>query len=332
MFNLPIGTSNHHFRITNPVRLQGRVSTSDYFYRLADIASRVQEIDEMVAADRTVSHIFDNVFKTDEELRALASLAPESWWDTTCSSEVMNADRLLQYWHHYMAVRTHLHLALKSDISAECLYSYSACSQASEDLVQRYNSLRLRLPVGFFACRVLDLQVLTAAIFLLHTLDTSNVRQATRTLYSNAHDTKQSVMQLLEVMTVVSKRPGGDYAQDGATAIQSLMDLLNGEPSAPSETMTLTIPLLGRVHVRRKPNAFRKPSPASAEQSIEQAGITQLQTSVDADMPSTVPGQQNMGLADSLSWFVEIPDEFPFMLDDTSGMEQWPSFGVLDNV
>ena len=46
-------------------------------------------------------------------------------------------------------------------------YSRFTCQDACRNAVQRFSRFRHRVPSGFFVCRVLDVQVFTAATFLL---------------------------------------------------------------------------------------------------------------------------------------------------------------------
>ena len=49
---------------------------------------------------------------TDSELRAISSVAPAEWWSMPTAQ--LSVDHVLQYWHQYFTIRTHLATAMRS--------------------------------------------------------------------------------------------------------------------------------------------------------------------------------------------------------------------------
>lgn len=327
MFNLPLGTSMHLFAkdgdLTSP---DDKIVRQAYLCRLADLAAQVQGLDEMHAARRPDSELFERALKIDQQLNSLATQIPDTWLATS-TPDFASASRILQYWHHYFTVRAHLHLAMKDDESGRFAYSTMACTQASRELIQSYTSLRLLLPIGFFASRILDLQVLTAAVFLVNTCHRpSSPSQALLQQSSNNTPTAESLIeQLLQVMDAVSRQPGGDYARESAVAIRSLSELL----SNPDERTGLTfrIPLLGKLQVSRRHSNRLIPTHSTNTNNgtAAQTEILPLTTAScpknawqpQAGAPFASAGLDPMG---TLSWSMDFGGDFPFLSEDAAGV------------
>lgn len=88
----------------------------------------------------------------------------KSWWVENISE--LHAGQLIQFWHYYLTTRIHLHMAMSNDEHDQYSYSRQACTEACESMARRYWFLRRLLPIGFFICRIVDMQVFTAAAYL----------------------------------------------------------------------------------------------------------------------------------------------------------------------
>jgi hypothetical protein len=251
MFNLPSATKSYPPLHASVMSDDGSVNVQAYISRLTEIALSVQDLDNTPSSERPGFDQLAKVFAVDERLRSLAESTPVTWW--TPSMVYMTAERLVQYWHHYFTVRTHLRLALADDESGRFRLNYNTCLVASQTMTRRYIDLRPLLPAGFFACRTTDLQILTAAIFL--TFDRSRVDAASVQTNPQSNVSGILVEQLVEAMAMASQRAGGEVAVKAVVALRSLQSLMGGPPSpsdASPNKMTLNLPMLGKISVTRK--------------------------------------------------------------------------------
>lgn len=324
MWSLPLATVNYRLPKRPIVDSYGEVNPQSYLYNLADIASRVLELDNIYSSGRPLMELFNTVIGTDQELRSLASLAPKSW--RNINGFELSIDTLLQYWHHYITVRTHLQLALKYDECQQFAFNFISCLDACQELTRRYVSLRSILPVGFFANQVIDLQAFTATVFLLlasyrTTRNFSIFPQVDNSAISSLVD------QVIRTMRSATHRAGGNFARQAADALRSLSSLLQQSQSFESQKITLSLPLVGRIHVSRKPytakNVPTKPCPTPSEQLQKP---WQSITSSDGSTPTAqaMPAESSdLDLMNSLSYSMEISDDYPLLTDETLGTEQW---------
>ena len=310
MFNLPSATKSYPPLHASVISNNGSINLQAYIGRLTEIALSVQDLDNAPSSERPGFEQLAKVFAIDERLRNLAESTPVAWW--TPSTIYMTAERLVQYWHHYFTVRTHLRLALADDESGRFRLNYNTCLSASQTMARRYIDLRPLLPGGFFACKTTDLQILTAAIFLA--FDSGKVNTASHP-QSNISGT--IVEQLAEALSMASQRAGGELAEKAVVALQSLQTLLHGSPSDESQKeMTLNLPMLGKISVTKKADRAQTEQ-SSAAQPVD--GWQHYPVSADE-----IQLQDNGSLP---FWSMDVMDEdFDLMPDAISG----DNFGLPD--
>ena len=333
MWSLPIATINYPLPKLPVVDPQGQVNPQSYLYNLADIASRVLELDNIYSSGRPLTELFDAVVATDQELRSLASLTPKSWQKIYWSE--LSIDALLQYWHQYLTVRTHIQLALKHEEGQQFAFNFITCLEACQELARRYVSMRPVLPAGFFANRVFDLQAFTATVFLLLASYRTKHGSSTFPQAIDVSVTTGLVGQVVSMMGFAADRAGGDFAHQAVNAIRSLSSLLQRSQTSESQKITLSLPLIGRIHVSRKSYAARtvlkQPHPSPAQQP---QGPWQNTTSVTGPTPNAQAmsfGSSDFHSMDSLSYSMEIPEIYPFLTDETFETEQWLTWSGWDS-
>lgn len=322
MWSLPLAAVDYPLPKEPIVDSNGQFNTQSYLYALADIASRVLKLDNIYSSGRPLLELSNAVMSTDRELRSLASLMPQNWQKTHWPQ--LSIDALLQYWHQYLMVRTHLQLALKYK---ENLSNFSTCFDACQELARRYVSIRPILPAGFFANRVIDLQAFTATVFIL----LASYRTASSSGISpQAFDdnvTTGVVSQAVRMMGFAADQIGGDFAHKAADAIRSLSSLLQQPQSSKSQKIMLSLPLVGRIHVSRKPHAAsfvsEQPDPTP---SLQPQGSWQAAASSNASRSAAlaIPFESSdLCSIDSLTCSMEIPETYPFLTDEPFGSEEW---------
>lgn len=315
MYNLPIGTLSYHLPKQPITFIGGKMPFKAYILRMADAISGIQSLDNMLHDPALESEVLEKTLKIDSDLRTLASAAPKEWWNKKDGEA--STDQILQYLTKYFTARTHLWLALRADAKERYPYSYSACAEACRELSIRYVKLRTSLPTGFFMCRVLDLQVLTGMVFIV----SQTVSQSSLTLADqDSRDTNNIVQQVLDAMDSVSQGSNGDFARQGAAALRSLKTLLSnpGSSSGGLQTLTLRIPLLGKIHVRRKT-------------LVSLSHDSRLNTSADNQRAVEDGMQWEQGLnsldcslsSDDTAWLMQFSTDLPFLGDDYDLMDQW---------
>ena len=314
MFNLPSATKSYPSLHTSVISDNGSVNLQAYIGRLTEIALSVQDLDNAPSSERPGFEQLAKVFAIDEKLRSLAESTPAAWW--TSSIIYTTAERLVQYWHHYFTVRTHLRLALADDESGRFRLNYNTCLSASQNMARRYIDLRPLLPGGFFACKTTDLQILTAAIFLTFDSIKADTLSTQTHLQSNSSTTLAE--QLVAAMATASERAGGEFAAKAVVALRSLQTLMRGPPAdSDQKEMTLNLPMLGKISVTRKTNR------AQPQQSYDAQPVTGWQGSHPVPETEVQPQENDT----TPFWSMNVLDEdFTFVPEEMSG----DSFGLPD--
>ncbi|GAB7333511.1 hypothetical protein MBLNU13_g05096t1 [Cladosporium sp. NU13] len=271
MFNLPSATKAYPISHKNVVSADGNVDVQAYISRLTEIALSVQDLDNVPISEQQDWDQLSKVFAIDEKLRILNDLTPSAWWTPPVGQ--MTPERLVQYWSAYFTVRTHLRLALADDASGRFRLSYNTCLSASQNMARRYIDLRPLLPSGFFACRVTDFQILTAAVFLI--FDCTKAQSGSRQPLNQPNTSSTLIDQLADALKTASRRVGGDFAGKSVVAMRSLQTLMQGPSSNDGQKeMTLNVPMLGKISVNRRIHQAQ-PEHVHATQTItgwEQSG------------------------------------------------------------
>ncbi|RMY58676.1 hypothetical protein D0863_12190 [Hortaea werneckii] len=338
MWSMPLGTLHSPLPEREILDSHGRVLTRSYVYRLAEIASRILDLDRMSSSGKPGYEMFNTVMSIDQELRYLANQVPSTWWRINWPS--LESSAILQYWHQYLTVRTHVQLALNTN--QQFAFNFATCMEASQALARRYTALRPLLPIGFFASRVIDLQAFTGAVFLLlasqRNVMTGSNRLGSSNNISEAEANRalaQGIVDAMEISAADATGMAADFGRQAAGAIRSLSNLLLQPPSnGGCQKVTLRLPLIGNIHVTRKPasdaasqfcNGDKAP-PVYAQQyahSEEQSGS--LDSLVNGPTTDAAQGFL-MGdpQLDMLSYSMEIPDNFyPTLNGDVLNSEQW---------
>ena len=326
MWSLPLATRN--FPLPKPPILDshGKVIPQSFLYSLADIASRILELDDLYSSGRPLPELSSGVKAIDQELQNLISLTPKDWWKIDWSEMSIYAP--LQYWHQYLTVRTHLQHAMTYGEGQQLDFSsFVTCFNASDGLARRYISLRPLLPAGLFANWVIDLQACTAAVFLLLasyriTHNTSSCPQVVNVAFST-----DLVNQVMLVMESAAERVGGDFTHTGADALRSLSLLLQQPQGSESQRITLNLPLVGRIHVSRK-SYVAKTLPSQLNRAATQSEPQQPRQPLSSDGSSPVSLAMpfvslDLDMMESLSYSMEIPENYPFLTDEAFETEQW---------
>jgi hypothetical protein len=331
MFGLPVVTKIYSLPTDRPVFVGTQLVPQAYFCRLADIAGRIPALDDLYAKGRPPLEICDKVLDIDREFQELASLAPRSWWEVQPHQERITLDLVFQYFHQYFTARAHLQLALYNDGSNTFAYSHTICTEACRSVAERYTTLRPLVLGGFFPVRLFDLQAVTAAVFLLHSVycpGGSRGIEAARTPPSGV-----LIQQIVRSMESASEGVAGQFAREAARTIRSLSAMLSSNPTTNSRYVSLRVPLLGRIHVKYQ-DAQPRPSEPRAGSS---ATLPRTYGSRDA---ASMPHLQSDGAAnltplsvmanDPASWSMGISEVLPFLTDDAYAADQWLMLGDFD--
>ncbi|KAK5713126.1 hypothetical protein LTR15_011488 [Elasticomyces elasticus] len=324
MFGLSITTKMDPTPTDRPVFSGTHLVPEAYFCRLADIAGKIPALDDLYARGQPHFQVRDMVLKIDGEFQELASLAPRSWWDMHTNQDKITPDLVFQYFHQYFTARAHLQPALNNDGSNIYAYSHMICTEACRNVAVRYATLRRLVLGGFFPVRLFDVQALTAAVFLLCTCYRPGISpemEAARTPPSQV-----LVWQIVDSMDSASEGITGQFAQEAARTIRSLSTLLSSDSATEARSVSLTVPLLGRIHVKRQD---AKPRPA---ESLARSFAVPPQTIGTHDVVS-VPLPRS-GTTDAMplstdpdSWSMEIDEVLPFLTDDFYAPDQWQILG-----
>jgi hypothetical protein len=324
---LPPGTRRYQLGRTTELIIDGTIQPRTYLRSLADITTRIQDLDEMSTAQTSKGLTYAFALKIDAELKELASQTPRSWWAEDV--EPVKADHVLRFLHSCITMRAHLPFTMQQDPGDEYIYSRITCIDACESVVTRYLFLRQRIPSGIFICQIMDLQAFTATVVLLLTSYNSASMERLN-LKANETRIKGAVAQVVELMDRQSKKvTSSNVIRHGVTTIRSLQTLLQQDGnSSPQEELSLKVPLLGNVRVRRKDAALQasRPSnpqsfPVPPESSSWNSNLPFTsqpfgRTNFDSnDIAKTTGEPQGDWHLDPLSWSIEDQDD-NFFQDD----------------
>lgn len=312
---------------------------------VSDIAAKVQQQDYMNTTQGLSPELYATALELAEDLRTLASLTSEAWW-------VRNPDKaqpkdIVQFMHHCLVMRVHLPFTMQESPSEADHSSRLACMAACKEVAQRYQFLRQKLPSGFMLAHIMDLQVFTASIVLLLTTH-GPVTPDLFDFHSDKAEIEKDIAEVVKVMgEMANDVTQSEFARNGATTICSLSSLLQQDNSVSEghEDLTLNVPLLGRIHIRRNVQAQQKvpkavpalPEPDywnSGGQSAPQQNLP-LQTNPYTSVTPQTPQDWQWN---NFSWSVDNNQDYFFqdalMPDNFDHFNTWPnadtSFG-FDN-
>jgi hypothetical protein len=190
------------------------------------------------------------------------------------------------------------------------------------------------LPPGFFLSGMLDLQVFSATVVLLLTSHSSpSTNRFNLRIDKTRIDTV--VGQVINLMRDRSDgAPNSDSAQNAASTLYALNHLLREDDNGNQmHQLTVKVPLLGKVHVRRNPRTLQapkadkpwfqhQPDPGAWKQN-EQFFPASFQG--NPSMGTTWGAQEDWQL-DGLSWSIENSHENFFQ--DSLMMDTFDQFAM----
>ncbi|KAH6681823.1 putative Zn(II)2Cys6 transcription factor [Halenospora varia] len=316
--NLPPGTRHYQPIKTQQLVVNGSVQPWVYLTRLTDIAAKIQHMDEMDTNQDSRSEIYKTSMDLDGELKALSSQTPQSWWCR--DTDHVKPDYMVQFLHHCIAMRIHLPFTMRRSPNEEYGSSHLACIDACETVTQRYSFLREMLPSGFLLAQILDLQAFTATVVLLLTTHRSPPTNQYH-LSNKRTGIESKVAQVVKLMSDKSNDVAGSLAPKGVATICSLNNLLQQDSSAAHvEELTLQVPLLGKVHIRRNTRSSSGEVRNSATQALSESGTWNAR-------PQTAhqPGGSSLSYTDTSSIPVS-EDQQENLFHDTLMLDSFDQF------
>jgi hypothetical protein len=162
-------------------------------------------------------------------------------------------------------MRVYLPFTMEQNPSEDNYSSRLACMAACEQVAQRYQFLRRGLPSGFLLAHILDLQALSATVVLLLTTHGPPPVDLFR-FNSDKARIESEVSEVAKLMgEMANDITRSHFARNGAATICSLRHLLQQADNF-SQELTLKVPLLGKVNIRRNAGASQ-PRPETTEAS-----------------------------------------------------------------
>ncbi|KAK6811599.1 hypothetical protein RU639_012493 [Aspergillus parasiticus] len=323
ILNLPPGTARYQLTAAAPLNADGSIHLTTYLTRLLDISIKVYDLEEFSATHESSMKRQMAALEMAQALGELAGQAPDAWWAGDERDHITPED-IVQFLHCCVLMRVYLPFALKQNLRDELVYARLPCMNACEAVARRYLVLRRKLPAGLFMSRVLDLQALTAASVLL--LLSHHVRSTDR--HSFRVDISHLHGVVSDIITLIGERArdptNSDLAVEAYNTLRALDQLLRQDDhTGEVERLTVTVPLLGKIHVRR--NTRSAPQPRLANQSSSQLeSNTGIQKWISASHP--LEGQSSIGTNIAVNEADPSPDEW--RLTDLS----WSVEGSLDNL
>ncbi|KAF4636268.1 hypothetical protein G7Y89_g1818 [Cudoniella acicularis] len=341
VINLPACTSLYQQTKTQALVIDSVVQPRVYLSRLTDVTTKIQYRDDMTTTQGSSAELYASVLELDRQLKVLASETPKSWW--VVNVQHVESDHVVQFWHYCISMRVHLSFAMRQDPGELYTYSRLACMEACESVLERYQFIRRDLPTGIFISQALDLQAFTATVVLLLTSHILSYKD--RSNFGIVKTKVDSVVaQTIKLMDEKAKDLAGfKIAQHGVTTIRSLIRLLQKDDEVSNvQELTLKIPLLGKVHIRR--NSYTSQTPKKNKQpsfsipsNLALRRLNERLTSEEYGHPppnvdghlESVARSQGEWQWDPLSWSIEDNYEDFFqdslMSEDIDQFPMWPN-------
>jgi hypothetical protein len=334
VINLPPAINPYRLTKAPILSPDGEILPRAYLGKLTEITTKIQ-YDDTSMAHGSMGDLYASVLELDRQLQALYAQTPKSWWAQ--NSDHVKADHVVQFLHFCVKMRIHLSFAMRQDLNKEHIYSRLACTDACESVAERYQFLRRELPAGIFICQILDLQAFTAtAVLLLTSHNSTSMDRSTPSMNrAKVDDLVARFVKTMEENSTIN--PGFGFAQHGVAAIRSLNKLLQQDNEGSDlQELSLKIPLLGKVHIRRNstsralnPASFQAPISSGSWTSNEPViplGGAQPPNNLDTQMASTFQAQEQFQW-DPLSWSVEDHFEdffqYPLMAGGANQFAMW---------
>ena len=331
MWSLPLATRDYPLPKRPIINSRGQIDHQSYLFSLADVASRILELDNMYTSGDPLPRLSAAVSEVHDELQSLQCPIPRDSQRVPDSAILI--ETLLRYWHQYLLLRTHLQLALAHNERQEFIHSFQACLNASQELAHRYTSIRPTLPGGFFANRVIDLQNFTAIVFLLLVSHQSGDTDTRGGAGKVNLEINAIIDQGLSAMILAADRTGGDFVRQAVEVVRALRQLLQQAHTGRSQEIQLNLPLVGRIHVSHKPRAattaqtrsdtFEKPHQVLNSGKPQKASLAGTEGRENLANCSTPPVMETMDSIDTFTYLMEIPDNYPILFDEMLETQDW---------
>ncbi|GAB1198653.1 hypothetical protein APSETT444_007980 [Aspergillus pseudonomiae] len=322
ILNLPPGTARYQLTTASPLNVDGSIHITTYLTRLFNISIKVYDLDELSYTHESSMKTQMAALEMAQALGELAGQAPDTWWAGDERDHV-TPDDVVQFLHYCVLMRVYLPFVLKQNLGDELMYARLPCMNACESVARRYLALRRKLPAGLFMARVLDLQALTAASVLL--LLSHHIRSTDR--HSLRVDTRNLHAVVSEVITLIGERArdptNSELAVEAYNTLRALDQLLRQDNhTGEAERLTVTVPLLGKIHVRRNTRLAPRPRVPNQSSSQPEPNVD-IQRWISASHP--LQSQPSLGTNVAAN-DNSAPDEW--RLTDLS----WSIEGSLDNL
>lgn len=306
MLNLPAATHTYEPQLPRPLLVDGVVQDRAYLSRLANLSVQTQYVDNWRVCSVSRATLYPTVLELDKQLRELTLEVPATWWVAPISA--VDPRHIIHYWQKYVAMRIHLPFTLDRTPEPVYWYSHLAGIDACKTLLMRYETLRKNLPATFFLGRLMDVQAFTASVILLLT---SQNRPAACTLYLESGPGSPSVKDMVDRTIALMEMKSHDvqgtinFGKVGSATIRALCDLFHTSPDDTSaqQELTLKVPLLGTIRVRRKQLDESPGASACEMRPPEVPAVLPAATSGTDELPLQPPqnASADAGLMNALS-------------------------------
>lgn len=269
LHNMPIATRSYRVSTVFPQPEDGTIQPLNYVIQLSSIAVEAQDLENARASQASDRDLYVAVLKLDGNLRALASTLPNDWIVGT--PPISTAGQMICFLQYCTTMQVHLHFVLREDPAKQFTYSKLAGKKACQDVARQWLRLRRMLPLGFFLCRVMDVQAFTATVVML-LLSHSSERGGGTPYDTGTGEMSSLLAETMQMLEEKSCEPfASDFVREAVETLHSLTALLDGQTDSTKPELMLKVPLLGRLHVHRRRSRQSSMSHESANRAANKS-------------------------------------------------------------
>ncbi|KAH0102128.1 hypothetical protein KCU96_g2674, partial [Aureobasidium melanogenum] len=251
--------------------------TRRLFWSITELTIDILDRDKRYRLYPDISKITTDTALIHQRLCFLSTGVAESWHSSSsCDESSLSSfcHILMRYLIDYLSLRLHIPLMMHSKDLVEAANSRLISLDACRSMAKRYRFLRSPQFALLISARIIDFIAFTPVIILLFSLHHGLGESENLPTSVDVEADRVLLNDFVDALREVSSLHGSSTAAQVVTAVDTLGNVLEND-DATAEDVTLRIPLLGLIKIRRKVQADTQSATTDAMDSID-SSWTQL--------------------------------------------------------